>query len=413
MRWSHDKPSFFDKRSLCVAIASSLPLWFPQNWGAHWMYPISLPWIVYWTHLLVVKGLNRWYVSFLLWIPAVGMITWQRAILHLDTHYLAPSEGIVHLLKLIWQSQHHGWSLLLGGAIAAWYIHRRMAFALGSIAIANGLSEIGIAEIVRNMNKQNWNVVSTWLISIEVFRVAGLLVLFQDLSTRTLRIPHLRLTSIFLGVLSVWLSAPFISLLLLFLPVAQPSNQVPTSRVNIGTLLPLANPTSPDFTTVLNAQGSTELPKAGWWCNREAKPNWKTERRAFAALELSSDATLQDLHPSLDTIFQRGISHIAFVTKAPNMHWYPPLNKHLEYPMHHWILSPPPSSTTVFVATNVQLTKVREGSEYCTIETTWDTTVGMLSEQYNALQSECTTPIFLSIEPISTGWVSPIPCPFK
>ncbi len=407
---SHDKPSFFDKQSLWVAIASSLPLWFPHNWGAHWMYPISLPWIVYWTHLLVVKGLNRWYVSFLLWIPAVGMITWQRAILHLDTHYLSPSEGIVHLLKLMWQSQHHGWSLLLGGAIAAWFIHKRMAFVLGSVAMANGLSEIGLAEILYNINTQDWNVVSTWLISIEFLRVAGLVVLFKDLSTRALRIPHLKLTSVFLGILSLWLTAPFVSVLLWYSPVGSPSIQVPDSTLNIGTLLPLATPMSTNFEQTLDAQGSTELPKAGWWCHREAKPNWMTERRAFAALEVATDNTLQDIQPHLGPIFRRGISHIAFVTTATTTHWYPPFGKHLAFPMHHWILSPPPTSTTVFSMAEGKLNKVREGNEHCTVETHWSTTLENLSRHYLDLQTYCTTPIFLSIEPNSTGWVSPVPC---
>jgi hypothetical protein len=405
--------SIFNRHSLGVALLSSIPLWFPSSWGAHWMYPLTVPWIVYWTHVLMLKGFHKWYVSFVLWIPAIGMITWQRAIFHLDLQYLKPSEGIEHVLKLMWQNHQHGWALLFGSAIGAWFVHRRMCLVLLLIGLTNGISQFGSVEILRGFHHADWNKASCWLVGIECSRVFALLPLWIGIQNRTT--PHIKMTTFLLSLLALWLTAPFISFLLWRLPVSTPTVSIPESMQQLGSMLSPANPTQPEFSNILNTQGTSPLPKARWWCTTEAQPNWKNQLHAFALLEMNQSDTLETLSPYLPQIFVRGVTHIGMLTKHNTPHWYPPLNKHLQFPTQHWLLLPPPETTRiaeVSVGSN-DVNWVREGDEYCTLTAPWDISIQQLSEHHDRLQEEykCVSPIFLSINPIDTVWSSPVPCP--
>lgn len=405
--------SIFNIRSLSVALLSSVPLWFPENWGAHWMYPVTLPWIVYWTHVLMLKGVDKWYVSFVLWIPAIGMITWQRAILHLDLQYLKPSEGIEHVLKLIWQNHQHGWALLCAASIGAWFVHRRMCLVLLLIGFANGITQLGTVEILRGFHHGDWNQASRWLVVIEGCRVFGLIPLWFGIRNRSRQ--HLKMTTIFLSLLTLWLTAPFVSLLLWRLPVSTPTVAIPESMRQLGSMLSPANPTGIEFSNILNKQGTSPLPKARWWCKTESHPGWKDQLHAFALLEMTRSDTLETLAPYLPNIFGRGVTHIGMLTQHNTDHWYPPLNKHLQYPTQHWFLSPPPETTRIAEAVekSTALNWVREGDEYCTLTVPWDISIQQLSQHHDTLRKEysCIAPIFLSINPIETVWSSPVPCP--
>lgn len=380
------------------------------------MYPITLPWIVYWSHILVNKGLPRWYASFLLWIPAIGMITWQRAILHMDFRYLKYSEGLLHPLKLMWQSQHNGWILLLGASIGGWFMHRRMSVVLLLVAIANGFIELGMTDIIRSMDAKNWTRTSLWLISVECARWIPLWLLWHKISQRKQRTPYLISTTLFLSLLALWVCGPFISLLIWSQPVSVPTIKVPQSNTSLGMSLPIANPYNGNFDKVLDAQGTTSLPKANWWCRTEAKPNWSTQHRAFAGIELVGDSTFVDLKPHLLEIFQRGITHVGLLTTARDTHWYPPLAKHLRYPSRHWYLTPPPNTARIAkIEPDHSIEWLRQGDDHCALLITWDQTISsaVVSHDELVFDHQCKANIFLVLTDSQeqTEWTPPIPCP--
>ena len=410
--------SLVNKQSLGIAALSSIPLLLPTDWGAHWMYPITLPWIVYWAHILITKGMPRWYASFLVWIPAIGMITWQRAILHLDLRYLKASEGILHPLKLMWQSQQNGWMLLLGATIGAWFMNKRMSFALILVALGNGFTEIALTNILRGLHNGEWTQTSLWLISIEIIRWVPLYFLWQRFDTRRNTLPYLGSTSVFLSIVTLWLSGPLVSLLLWFQPNSKPTIPVPETTLSLGMTIPIANPLDIHFEKQLNAQGTTQLPKASWWCRPEAKPNWETQHRAFAAIELDRASTLETIQPHIYEIFRRGITQVGMLSKSTKSHWYPPLAKHLEYPGIHWYVSPPPtSSRMVSLKQDQSLEWIRNGNDHCALQASWQTSIQHLTDTYGTLvdQHQCQPPIFLSIShnPNSESeWNPPIPCPY-
>ena len=381
------------------------------------MYPVTLPWIVYWSHILVNKGLPRWYASFLLWIPAIGMITWQRAILHLDFRYLKYSEGLLHPLKLMWQSQQNGWILLLGASIGAWFMHRRMSVILLLVAVANGLTQIGLTDIIRSIEHKRWTETSIWLLSIECIRWIPLWLLWHNIRKRQANIPYVFSTTLFMSLLALWVCGPFVSLLLWFQPVSTPTIQVPLSQLSLGMSLPMANPQSPNFVKELNAQGTTPLPKASWWCNTEAKSNWSTQHRAFAGIEMPGEATLRDIEPHLfKKIFQRGITHMGWLTKAKDKHWYPPLAKHLRYPGVHWYLTPPPNTARIAtIGDEGSVEWIRQGDDHCALLTSWEETIESAVSNHNSLVRDhhCESTIFLVLTDSQeqTEWIPPIPCP--
>ena len=382
------------------------------------MYPITLPWIVYWAHILITKGMPRWYAAFLVWIPAIGMVTWQRAILHLDLRYLKTAEGIVHPLKLMWQSQQNGWILLLGGAIGAWFMNKRMSFALVLVALGNGFAQLALTNILRGLYNGEWTQASLLLIAIEIIRWTPLYFLWQRFATRQGTLPYLGSTTIFLSIVTLWLSAPFVSLLLWFHPSSIPTVPVPENTPSLGMTAPIANPLHDRFAEQLDSQGSTPLPKASWWCQNEAKVNWKTQHRAFAAVELPKTVTLAKLRPHIYEVFRRGITHIGMLSQSTEPHWYPPLAKHIEYPGIHWYLSPPPTSARMATLENgLNIQWVRDGNDYCSLHTSWDTSIQHLTDAHRILQDkhQCQPPIFLSMSNSSkapTEWHPPIPCPY-
>ena len=381
------------------------------------MYPITLPWIVYWAHILISKGLPRWYAAFLPWIPAIGMITWQRAILHMDFRYLKPSEGILHPLKLMWQSQQNGWLLLLAAAIGAWFMHRRMSVVLVLVALANGATEIAITDVVHSLHRKNWTQASLWLIGIECVRWLPLLILWHRIGQRRDRIPYLSSTTCLISLVALWLSGPFVSLLIWFQPAAQPTIAVPTTKTNLGMTLSIANPTNPEFATQLATQGSTPLPKANWWCRTVAKPNWKTQHRAFSGIELTADSDFLDLKPHLFEMFRRGITHIGLLTESIEHQWYPPLSKHLRYPALHWYMTPPPSTARIAVFdAKGAISWIRDGDTHCALALSWETTIQEAVDAHYKLTTthQCEANIFLSIAKSphhQFEWEPPIACP--
>lgn len=410
-------PSLVNKQSFGIALLSSIPLWLPTEWGAHWMYPITLPWIVYWAHILVAKGLPRWYASFLPWIPALGMITWQRAILHLDLRYLKHSEGIIHPLKLMWQNQQNGWILLLGGAVGAWFIHRRMALVLALLAVANGVIEIALTDILHSLHQKNWTETSLWLLGIEGVRWTPLVLLWYNIKQRSKSTPYLPSTTLLMSLLALWLSGPFVSLLIWVHPAAKPTTQVPTTAPSLGMTLPIANPMGPSFASQLDLQGSTPLPKASWWCTTNAKPNWESQHRAFSGIELPAEATFAELKPHLFEIFRRGISHIGLLSESDVVHWYPPLAKHLRYPALHWYMTPPPSTARLAILDESgSIEWIRQGDAHCALTVSWKNTIQETAAAHLRLidEHQCSSNVFLSFsESPSTQieWDPPIPCP--
>ena len=405
------KHRLFHYPSLGIALLSALPVLLPLDWGPHWMYAVSVPWIVYWTHLLASKGFDRWYVSFVLWIPALGMITWQRAILHLDMQYLSPAYEIEHFLKLIWQNHQHGWALLTGAMIGAWFIEKRMCLILGLLALGNGVSQGLLVGILQTLTNQEWDRLALYLLSIEFLRWIPLFPLWWSYTQRP--IPYQSGTNLILSLLSLWITSPFISLLLWLHPVSMPTIDLPDGSLGLGGTIPVANPAHTTFLTQLDQQGTTALPKASWWCQTEAKPNWQTETRAFALLELPPTSSLSTLQSTLPHLFVRGISHLGILTKNQNKHWYPPLAKHLDFPVNHWVLSPIPRSVRVLQYNNETLQIERDGNQHCALVTSWDMTIQSLSETYDQLQTEfqCPSPVFLSIAPQTDLWTSPVSCP--
>ena len=380
------------------------------------MYPVTLPWIVYWSHILVNKGLPRWYASFLLWIPTLGMITWQRSILHLDFRYLKYSEGLLHPLKLMWQGQQNAWILLLGASIGAWFMHRRMSVVLLLVAISNGFAEFALTDIIRSIQGKRWTQTSIWLISVECVRWIPLSLFWHRIGHRRENIPYLLSTTLLMSILALWVCGPFVSLLLLFQPVSIPTTQVPSSTADLGMSLPIANPNHPSFAEELNAQGSTPLPKASWWCRTEAKPNWASQHRAFAGIELSADSTFTDLQPHLLEIFQRGITHLGLLTKATDSHWYPPLANHLRYPIQHWYLTPPPNTARIAkIDTDRSIEWIRQGDDHCALLVSWSQTIDAAVKSHDTLviEHQCESNIFLILTDSheDTEWTPPIPCP--
>ena len=382
------------------------------------MYPITLPWIVYWSYVLIGKNLPRWYASFLPWIPAIGMITWQRAILHLDLKYLDHSEGILHPLKLMWQSQQNGWILLLGASIGTWFMDRRMSLILLCVTLGNGITEMALTTVVQSLHTKKWTQASLWLFGIECVRWLPLVFFWHNINQRRKDTKYLSSTTILMSLIALWISGPFVSLLIWAHPTSQPSTNVPSSLPALGMTLPVANPMSPNFASQLNAQGSTPLPKASWWCNTEAKPNWKSQHRAFTGIELPADLKLKDLRPHLFEIFQRGITHVGVLTKTTDSHWYPPLSKHLRYPVLNWYMTPPPTTARIAVIdTEGAIEWLRNGDTHCTLSLSWENTIRDATNAHQLLvrEHQCAPNIFLSITASprqQIKWEPPIPCPY-
>ena len=368
------------------------------------MYPVTLPWIVYWAHILIKKSLPRWYASFLPWIPAVGMITWQRAILHLDLQYLAPSEGIVHPLKLMWQSQHNGWLLLLGGAVGTWFMHRRMSIILLLVATVNGITELAITQVLQSTRERldaGWSM-ALWNRMCSMDAIGSF---WHNINKRRTHTPYLLSTTLLMSLITLWMSGPFVSLLIW----SPPLFNTQYCRSNIRTVSWYDSTHCKSYvarfcnTTNYTRQYST--PQTSWWCRRDAKPNWESQQRAFAGIEYHRSLHSRDLQPHLFEIFQRGITHIGLLTVSTHTHWYPPLAKHLQYPVLHWYMTPPPSTARLAVLnTTGSIEWVRDGDEHCAITLSWENTIQEAADAYHSLiqDHQCTSQVFLSMPRISS-----------
>ena len=214
-----------------------------------------------------------------------------------------------------------------------------------------------------------------------------------------------------IGLLNGWLTAPMVGLLIWTLPNTTPTLQdLPLSQSELGALIPSAVPSIQNMQVQLDAQGTQVLPKSRWWCDATIKPNWTTRMRTYSVIEMSATTTLHSLKPYLSNILSRGISEIGFLQKNPTEFSIPPLNKHLNNPVQHWVLDPYPPNTRVGVLTDSGIQWRQSEGTQCAVWVGWDTTQQSLSDLHSQLNLECTKPYGLLIGEPSAVWVSPIDC---
>ena len=131
------------------------------------------------------------------------------------------------------------------------------------------------------------------------------------------------------------------------------------------------------FCNTTNYTRQYSTPKAtSWWCRKGCQAQLGIAAASICRDQLPSEFTLLDLKPHLFEIFQRGITHIGLLTVSTHTHWYPPLAKHLQYPVLHWYMTPPPSTARLAVLnTTGSIEWVRDGDEHCAITLSWENTI--------------------------------------
>ena len=225
-----------------------------MNWGPYWMYPISMTVIMLCVHKLGQYVDNRWALSIMLWIPVIGLVSWQRQILHLDMGYLSPQLGVIHITKLIWQCHHHAWSLLLIGSVFLHFFDKSWAWIMFLTTLCHVVSGFMIEDLVQHISLGRYQSAewSIWVIeSIRWLPCVGIFWMWNQntLIKRTMVVMFL--------LVQVWLTAPFVGLLILSAPRTVPTEQnLPTSAAFLGSTVPVATPSSSNFEAQLNAQGN-------------------------------------------------------------------------------------------------------------------------------------------------------------
>ena len=380
---------------------------FWVEWGAYWVYPLSTGIILFSVSILRKFVSETWYLGLMFWIPAIGMCTWQRQILHLDMMYLTPREGILHLVKLVWQCHQNLWIILAVCSLILIKLERRLYIPMLVLTLTCGINQLLVEDLVKNMYQSAWNQANLdiWLIeSLRIISIISVYPVWKKVNRQQ------KWSLCMVGLLNGWITAPFVALLLWSAPSTTPTlKDLPLSKTELGSLIPSAVPSLNNMQIQLNAQGTTSLQKINWWCDAIVKPNWNTRMRTYAVIEMSASSPLTDLAPYLSNIFSRGISEIGFLQQNPTKH-FPPLSKHLQNPIQHWVLDPYPKDTRIGVWENSVIDWHNDVGTQCAVWVNWDTTQQSLSDLYSQLNQHCLKPFGLIIGVPANNWVSPIAC---
>lgn len=357
---------------------------------------------------------DRWALSLMVWIPIVGLISWQRQILHMDLAYISPQQGILHISKLIWQSHQLSWSLLIIGSIFLHLFYQSWAWVMTLSTLAHILSGILIDDLVQHLSLERFQEAESSIWMIEGIRWLPLLSIFWLWPNESwIR----RLIVLVILSVQLWISTPFVGLLLWSAPVSHPIEltNLPISKSVLGSTIPSANPLSITFVEQLNSQGTEVLPRAGWWCDSTPKEPWQNRLRAYSVIEMASESSLKTLQPHLPAILHRGISELGVLQRSSTKIDGFFLSKHLEYPVQHWILDPPPEAASIAYWNGHTLQWQRVQSNLCAVWLPWSTTFQQMSDIYQELDTigHCTKPYGVIFGDVQKIWTPPIPCPFE
>ena len=387
---------------------------YALDWGPYWMYPISMMVILMCIYKLGQHVDDRWTLSLMVWIPIVGLLSWQRQILHMDLAYISPQQGIIHIAKLIWQSHQLSWSLLLIGSAFLHLFHKAWAWMLTLSLGCHLISGVMIEDLVQHLSMERFQEAEWSILIIEGIRwLPTISIIWLWPNESLIR----RLIILVMCTLQLWISAPFVGLLLWSAPATHPIQQgnLPTSEIVLGSTIPSANPLSENFTVELDAQGSGLLPRAGWWCNSTPKIPWQNRLRAYAVIEMDSESTLETLHPHLPEIMNRGISELGILQRTSQRIEGVFLQKHLEYPVQHWLMDPPPETASIAYWDGQTVQWQRVQSEQCAVWIPWSATLQQVTNIYQQLHTSghCVKPYGVIFGEMQKVWRPPIPCPFE
>jgi len=358
---------------------------------------------------------DRWALSLMVWIPIVGLISWQRQILHMDLAYISPQQGIIHISKLIWQSHDLSWSLLIIGCGFLHLFHKSWAWVLTLSTLAHIVSGFMIEDLVQHLSSERFQEAEWCVWIIESMRLVPFLsIVWLWPNESFIR----RMIILVMSALQLWISSPFVGLLLWTAPTTQPNQSkdlLPMSEVLLGSTVPSAHPESDTFLEQLNAQGTETLPRAGWWCDSTPKEPWQNRMRAYAVIEMTADSSLSTLRPHLASILHRGVSELGILHRTSTQLDGVFLNQHVEFPVQHWLLDPPPETASIAYWDGNIIQWQRVQSNQCAVWIPWSTTIQQVSDIYGQLfaSGNCTKPFGLIFGDTQKIWSPPIPCPFE
>ena len=393
------------------------------EWGALWMYPVSLPLVVLCTNI-IHKHVGSTVISCVfVSIPILGFYTWKQQLLWLDMAYLIPHQPAQHALQLLWHS-NQGVSIFLGiTAINILFFHRYIGIIFGLLTLCTVwggyLLELGLQHILSH----NPSSATMPFFLAEISRIFAVLLVNSFALYAYKKYP--RQPFDILGysgcaILTIVLSIPHIAWVLWEIrPTYTLSEDIPTIHNHLGVNISPAHISIPvDIPSIqqsFDIQGTEHIPSIRWWCDLHPRNNWRTAQRAYGLLAMDKTQSIQELLPILPEIFARGITHIGIVGKD-STNYLPPLSWHMQYPVVSFLLDPPPIDTRY---TNVsQIDLLSTHTESCSILVQNTDSIDALLQHYQQIEPNCeylflqftTIEYSSSISSASPTWYSPVSC---
>lgn len=393
------------------------------EWGALWMYPVSLPLVVLCTNI-IHKHVGSAVISCVfVSIPVLGFYTWKQQLLWLDMGYLLVHQPVQHALQLLWYS-NQGLPMFLGiTAINILVFHRYLGiiFVLLTLSTIWGgyLLEIGLQHLLYPSfapSSTPYSLTMPFFLAeiSRVFAVISVIACSLYACKKYPRQPFDIWGYSGCVVLTIVLSIPHITLVLWDIrPTYTLSEDLPTINIHLGVSVSPASISIPiDMPSIqqsLDAQGTEHIPSIRWWCNSTPRNNWKHAQRAYGVLAIEKTRRIEEILPIIPEIFARGITHIGIIGRN-TMEYLPPLSWHMQYPVLSFFLDPPPADTQYSSVSTTNV--ISTHTDNCTILLQPTDSIDALVQHTQQIQPYCDY-LFLQFSTTNADdkdWHSPVSC---